>query len=129
MAHPSEIVSIVGQYGQFYGKKEVPSKYIPFRGNFPFLPSPEWRKFNEAIFNTKWVKDLPPYYQRIVSTAYMIHKYEEGFLKYLKNRGINSEDFIKMPKSEKGAILFDWMDSNSIDVNSLNIRVKQDYEL
>lgn len=48
---------------------------------------------------------------------------ESGFRDYLLDRAITPEDFVKLSNSEKSDYLLDWMNTNSISVESLKITI------
>lgn len=52
--------SVAGGMAGLLVDREIPSRLIPFRGEFPLLNMIEAIRFREAIRSTMWIEDLPP---------------------------------------------------------------------
>lgn len=116
------LVSIVGGRGLKYVFDKKPSKIIPFKGNFPLVPNYERIEYLQYIQNTQFLKDLPENIQSVVMKSDKMFLLENGFLEYLRERGINEETFLSFSNSEKSNKLLDWMNLDCIDFNQLNIK-------
>ena len=51
--------SVAGGMAGLLVDREIPSRLIPFRGEFPLLDMIEAIRFREAIRSTMWIEDLP----------------------------------------------------------------------
>lgn len=50
--------SVAGGMARWFIDREVPSRLIPFRGEFPLLDTIETKRFREAIRSTMWIEEL-----------------------------------------------------------------------
>lgn len=115
--------SVVGGAASRYIDRKRPSELIPFRGEFPMLNELDARKFRKAIQNTLTLDELSPMFQKVATEGQRIAIMESGFRDYLLDRAITPEDFVKLSNSEKSDYLLDWMNTNSISVESLKITI------
>lgn len=116
-----QLVSVVAVRAQRYIDKKIPSRLIPFRGNFPIIEEHRMPLFIKAIMNNKWLSELTPEYQEAVRKGNMIAIYEKGFRDYLFDKGVSEENFLKSSSPEKADILMKWMENDNVDYNRLNI--------
>lgn len=116
-----ELTSVAGQLAKPYLFEEIPSRLIPFRGDFPLVAYVEREDYNVEVDSKPYVKDLSDRFRNLISKGLRMYSYETGFLEYLKKTKTRPADFVKMDKNEKYKILLAWMDDSSIDIKSLNI--------
>ena len=101
-----------------YEKK--PSRFIPFKGNFPLCPV--WREddYWAEITSGKLFKDVPEWCQDIINKGLKIKAMEDGFIKYLKDNAL-FQQFPKMSSADKTTELVRFMNANSLTFEYLNI--------
>lgn len=116
-----KLLSVIGARASKFVNKEVPSELIPFKGNFPLLPSYKSEEFYEAIRNNQFLEDISEDLQNIIIKGNRIAIMHEGFENYLLDRGFSKYDFIKMKNSEKSNFLIDWMNISCINFSQLKI--------
>lgn len=80
-------------------------------------------KFRNAIRNTLALDELSTVFQRVATEGHRIAVMEEGFTKYLRDRGVTPDEFVKLSNAEKSDYLLDWMNLNSISLESLKITI------
>ena len=79
--------SVAGGMASQLVDREIPSRLIPFRGEFPLLDMIEARRFREAIRSTMWIEDLPPKFLSAAAEGSRMARLERGFLHYLSRNG------------------------------------------
>ena len=90
-----------GWYGRLLVDREIPSRLIPFRGEFPLLNMIEAIRFREAIRSTMWIEDLPPKFLYAAAEGSRIARLEREFRHYLSRNGLKSGDFEKLEDDRK----------------------------
>ena len=60
----------------------------------------------------------------MATEGYRIAVMEEGFTAYLRERAITPDDFVKLSNPEKSDYLLDWMNLNSLGLESLKITIR-----
>lgn len=80
--------------------------------------------FRDAIRETLSLDELSPEFQRVATEGYRIAVMEEGFIAYLRERAITPDDFVKLSNAEKSDYLLDWMNLNSLGLESLKITIR-----
>lgn len=117
-----QLVSVVAIRAQAYIDKKIPSRLIPFKGNFPILEEHRMPSFVKAVKSNQWLSELTPEFQEAVRKGNSIAIFEKGFKEYLFNSGSSEDKFLKLSNPDKADILMKWMDSDNIDYNILNIK-------
>lgn len=116
--------SVVGGMASPYINRKHPSALIPFKGDLPMLNDIDTLTFRDAIRETLSLEELSPEFQRVATEGYRIAVMEEGFTTYLRERAITPDDFVKLSNSEKSDYLLDWMNLNSLGLESLKITIR-----
>lgn len=116
-----ELTSVAAQLAKPYLFEEVPSRLIPFRGEFPLVAYVEREDYNVEVNSKPYVKDLSDRFRNLISKGIRMYSYEAGFLEFLNREKILPVDFIKKDKNEKYKMLLRWMDESCIEIKSLNI--------
>ena len=116
--------SVVGGMASPYINRKQPSALIPFKGDLPMLNDIDTITFREAICETLSLDELSSEFQRVATEGYRIAVMEEGFTAYLRERAITPDDFVKLSNSEKSDYLLDWMNLNSLGLESLKITIR-----
>lgn len=94
--------------------EDVPSKILPFVGNFPLVEP--YRK-NDAIklFRENGLfDDLPEWLKPKVRTANFIGNLQKNFIGYLLSKNINPRGFSSEVDETKLEVIREWMDKNCI---------------
>ena len=115
--------SVVGGMASPYINRKHPSALIPFKGDLPMLNDIDTLTFRDAIRETLSLDELSPEFQRVATEGYRIAMMEDGFTRYLRKQGITPGEFVKLSNSDKSDYLLDWMNMNSISLESLKITV------
>lgn len=92
--------SVAGGMAGLLVDREIPSRLIPFRGEFPLLDMIEAIRFREAIRSTMWIEDLPPKFLYAAAEGSRIARLEREFRHYLSRNGLKSGDFEKLEDAE-----------------------------
>ncbi|MEG1860855.1 MAG: hypothetical protein RR206_04105 [Bacteroidaceae bacterium] len=116
------LVSVVAGRALYYIDLEVPSKIIPFRGDFPLIKEYQIDDYIKEIESTQFLEDLREEFASKTVKAYRIALLEDGFKRYLKSYNITTSDFLKMSNSDKSDKLLEWMNKDCIDFTSLTIK-------
>lgn len=116
--------SVVGGMASPYVNLKQPSELIPFKGDLPMLNDIDAIKFRDTIRETLSLDELSPLFQRVATEGYRIAVMEEGFTQYLRDRGVTPDEFVKLSNAEKSDYLLDWMNLNSLGLESLKITIR-----
>ena len=100
---------------------EKPSKYIPFKGDFPLLsPALEKEYFKEVTTHT-YLDEVEPWVQNIIGHAERIVTIEEGFKDYLEdNHVLNS--YNQMTNADKADWLVRFLNANCLTLECLKVK-------
>lgn len=115
--------SVIGGMASPHVNRKHPSQLIPFKGDLPMLNDIEAIKFRNAIRDTLALDELSTIFQRVATEGHRIAVMEEGFTQYLRERGVTPDEFVKLSNAEKSDYLLDWMNLNSISLESLKITI------
>lgn len=118
--------SVAGGMAGLLVDREIPSRLIPFRGEFPLLNMIEARRFREAIRSTMWIEDLPPKILYAAAEGSRIARLEREFRHYLSRNGLKSGDFEKLEDAEKSEWLRWWMEADSVSADDLVVKKYRD---
>ena len=118
--------SVAGGMAGLLVDREIPSRLIPFRGEFPLLNMTEARRFREAIRSTMWIEDLPPKFLYAAAEGSRIARLEREFRLYLSRNGLKSGDFEKLEDAEKSEWLRWWMEDGSVSADDLVVKKYRD---
>ena len=118
--------SVAGGMASQLVDREIPSRLIPFRGEFPLLDMIEARRFREAIRSTMWIEDLPPKFLYAAAEGSRMARLERGFLHYLSRNGLKNGDFEKLEDAEKSEWLQWWMEADSVSADDLVVKKYRD---
>ena len=118
--------SVAGGMAGLLVDREIPSRLIPFRGEFPLLNMIEAIRFREAIRSTMWIEDLPPKFLYAAAEGSRIARLEREFRHYLSRNGLKSGDFEKLEDAEKSEWLQWWMEADSISADDLVVKKYRD---
>lgn len=118
--------SVAGGMAGLLVDREIPSRLIPFRGEFPLLDMIEARRFREAIRSTMWIEDLPPKFLYAAAEGSRIARLEREFRHYLSRNGLKSGDFEKLEDAEKSKWLRWWMEDGSVSADDLVVKKYRD---
>ena len=118
--------SVAGGMAGLLVDREIPSRLIPFRGEFPLLNMIEAIRFREAIRSTMWIEDLPPKFLYAAAEGSRMARLERGFLHYLSRNGLKSGDFEKLEDAEKSEWLRWWMEDGSVSADDLVVKKYRD---
>ena len=118
--------SVAGGMAGLLVDREIPSRLIPFRGEFPLLDMIEAIRFREAIRSTMWIEDLPPKFLYAAAEGSRMARLERGFLHYLSRNGLKSGDFEKLEDAEKSEWLRWWMEDGSVSADDLVVKKYRD---
>ena len=115
--------SVVGGMASPYINRKQPSVLIPFKGDLPMLNDIDAFAFRDAIRETLSLDELSVEFQRVAIEGHRIAVMEAGFTAYLRERAITPDDFVKLSNTEKSDYLLDWMNLNSLGLESLKITI------
>ena len=118
--------SVAGGMAGLLVDREIPSRLIPFRGEFPLLDMIEAIRFREAIRSTMWIEDLPPKFLYAAAEGSRIARLEREFRHYLSRNGLKSGDFEKLEDAEKSEWLRWWMEADSVSADDLVVKKYRD---
>ena len=118
--------SVAGGMAGLLVDREIPSRLIPFRGEFPLLDMIEAIRFREAIRSTMWIEDLPPKFLYAAAEGSRIARLEREFQHYLSRNGLKSGDFEKLEDAEKSEWLQRWMEADSVSADDLVVKKYRD---
>lgn len=118
--------SVAGGMAGLLVDREIPSRMIPFRGEFPLLNMIEARRFREAIRSTMWIEDLPPKFLYAAAEGSRIARLEREFRHYLSRNGLKSGDFEKLEDAEKSEWLQWWMEADSVSADDFVVKKYRD---
>jgi len=118
--------SVAGGMAGLLVDREIPSRLIPFRGEFPLLDMIEAIRFREAIRSTMWIEDLPPKFLYAAAEGSRIARLEREFRHYLSRNGLKSGDFEKLEDAEKSEWLQRWMEADSVSADDLVVKKYRD---
>ena len=118
--------SVAGGLAGLLVDREIPSRMIPFRGEFPLLNMIEARRFREAIRSTMWIEDLPPKFLYAAAEGSRIARLEREFRHYLSRNGLKSGDFEKLEDAEKSEWLQWWMEADSVSADDFVVKKYRD---
>ena len=118
--------SVAGGMAGLLVDREIPSRLIPFRGEFPLLDMIEAIRFREAIRSTMWIEDLPPKFLYAAAEGSRIARLEREFQHYLSRNGLKSGDFEKLEDAEKSEWLQWWMEADSVSADDLVVKKYRD---
>lgn len=118
--------SVAGGMAGLLVDREIPSRLIPFRGEFPLLNMIEAIRFREAIRSTMWIEDLPPKFLYAAAEGSRIARLEREFRHYLSRNGLKSGDFEKLEDAEKSEWLRWWMEADSVSTDDLVVKKYRD---
>lgn len=114
--------SVAGGMARWFIDREVPSRLIPFRGEFPLLDTIETKRFREAIRSTMWIEELPPKLRYAAAEGNRIARLEEDFRYYLSRYEVTGDDFETWDEAEKSRWLRDWMKAASVSEEDLTVK-------
>lgn len=100
--------------------EEKPSRYIPFRGDFPILPAWRHEEYNKNLDSCKYLNDCPEWMQIAIVKGERVRSIDEGFKDWLRKEG-KFDNFFKLDKGEKATLLVKFLDENSLGLESLQI--------
>lgn len=115
------IMSIAAAQVQPYITEKIPSKLIPFKGNFPLLPVYKEKEYYEITDKTPHVSESPQWVQDILLRGQTIFDMEKRFENYLRDNNISLDDFKKKSSADKSTDLMRFMNANCIGLESLNL--------
>ena len=118
--------SVAGGMAGLLVDREIPSRLIPFRGEFPLLDMIEAIRFREAIRSTMWIEDLPPKFLYAAAEGSRIARLEREFRHYLSRNGLKSGDFEKLEDAEKSEWLQWWMEADSVSADDFVVKKYRD---
>ena len=118
--------SVAGGMAGLLVDREIPSRLIPFRGEFPLLNMIEAIRFREAIRSTMWIEDLLPKFLYAAAEGSRIARLEREFRHYLSRNGLKSGDFEKLEDAEKSEWLRWWMEADSVSADDLVVKKYRD---
>ena len=118
--------SVAGGMAGLLVDREIPSRLIPFRGEFPLLDMIEAIRFREAIRSTMWIEDLPPKFLYAAAEGSRIARLEREFQHYLSRNGLKSGDFEKLEDAEKSKWLRWWMEADSVSADDFVVKKYRD---
>ena len=118
--------SVAGGMAGLLVDREIPSRLIPFRGEFPLLNMIEAIRFREAIRSTMWIEDLPPKFLYAAAEGSRMARLEREFRHYLSRNGLKSGDFEKLEDAEKSEWLRWWMEADSVSADDLVVKKYRD---
>lgn len=99
---------------------DKPSRYIPFKGDFPILPKWRLEEYNQNLDKCKYIDDCPEWMQMAIVKGERLRSIDEGFQTWLDKKGkLNS--FVKLDKGEKANLLVRFLDENSLGLDALQI--------
>lgn len=114
--------SVAGGMARWFIDREVPSRLIPFRGEFPLLDTIETKRFREAIRSTMWIEELPPKLRYAAAEGSRMARLEEDFRHYLSRYEVTGDDFETWDEAEKSRWLRDWMKAASVSEDDLTVK-------
>lgn len=118
--------SVAGGMAGLLVDREIPSRLIPFRGEFPLLDMIEAIRFREAIRSTMWIEDLPPKFLYAAAEGSRMARLEREFRHYLSRNGLKNGDFEKLEDAEKSEWLQWWMEADSVSADDLVVKKYRD---
>ena len=118
--------SVAGGMAGLLVDREIPSRLIPFRGEFPLLNMIEAIRFREAIRSTMWIEDLLPKFLYAAAEGSRMARLEREFRHYLSRNGLKNGDFEKLEDAEKSEWLQWWMEADSVSADDLVVKKYRD---
>lgn len=108
----NEVMNVVDQ--------EVPSEFIPFRGNFPLLSPALEDLYYKEVASGKLMSEVHDWVSAIIFKGLKVKSIDDSFKEYLKTNGIFKE-YPTMTDSEKSEVLEKFMDANCMTDEYLDI--------
>lgn len=118
--------SVAGGMAGLLVDREIPSRLIPFCGEFPLLNMIEAIRFREAIRSTMWIEDLLPKFLYAAAEGSRMARLEREFRHYLSRNGLKNGDFEKLEDAEKSEWLQWWMEADSVSADDLVVKKYRD---
>lgn len=116
-----ELLSSLGGKATQYIFKKKPSRYIPFKGNFPLAQDWQHKQISDAIHNHKYLDEIEDEnIQTIISKGAKMFDLENSFTDFLDKIG-SLEKFPKLKADEKADLLVRWMDISCVTTQYFNI--------
>lgn len=100
--------------------QKVPSRLVPFKGNFPLVQPWQKDEYDKAITSGKNLNEVPDWVQDILLKADNIRRIDEGFEEYLRTNGIFNEWF-SYSSSDKATELYRFLNANCMTLEYLQI--------
>lgn len=100
--------------------EKKPSRFVPFKGNFPLLSPALEEEYSKEITSGKTIDDVAPWVRDIIYKALKIKRIDEGFVEYLKYNGIWKQ-FPKLSNADKATELIRFLNANSMTLEYLEI--------
>ena len=116
-----EMLSSLGGKATQYIFKKKPSRYIPFKGDFPLAKEWQHQQITDAIHNHRYLSEIKEVnVQEIISKGAKMYDLENSFTDFLQKIG-QLDGFLKLPADKKADLLVRWMDANCVTTQYLNI--------
>ena len=117
-----EIVSKIAANSSLYLYAEVPSRYVPFQGEFPLIKEYQRQRFEAELYSKMWLDECSLWFQEAVMRARKMEIIDNGFKKFLDDLGI-LHDFENLKESEKDFMLEIYMKNIGITRTDLICRL------
>lgn len=106
---------------------EVPSNLIPFKGDFPIVPSYKRDTFHDEVHRVIGLgamafEECSEWVRKVVDVGEKIYDMHHNFSDYLSNKGKLSK-FQDLSPKEKEDLLYDFMDKECIGYEQLIIKI------
>jgi hypothetical protein len=112
---------------QFIVQEKTPSRFLPFKGNFPLVTPGKQILFFNGTDGKKWLEECDDWIQQILLKANRIADIENSFINYLDNKKIKYGDYLRMSGKEKEKVIKDYFCTTIIDAEDLIIKDESDY--
>lgn len=102
-------------------KAKRPSRFLPFRGNFPIINPGQEALFNAGCEGKTYLDECEPWIQQALIKAQRIADIENGFYSYLKSNNLDVS-YHKMSGKEKADEIKRFFNTTILDVEDLIIK-------
>ena len=115
-----ELLSKAGYVVMPFIFSDKPSKYIPFKGEFPVLDRCHYNEFNTIVKEREYVDECPDWMQEAINKGLFMQRLNNAFLEHLNTTGL-FDKWKQMKSSDKATELVRFLDTQCLDLSSLNI--------
>ena len=115
-----ELLSKAGYVVMPFIFSDKPSKYIPFKGEFPVLDRCNYDEFNTIVKEKEYVDECPDWMQEAINKGLFMQRLNNAFVEHLHTTDL-FDKWKQMKSSDKATELVRFLDTQCLDLSSLNI--------